>query len=357
MRYGLRAVLITAIISLLTACGGSQSSDQPTMLKPVRTVVVGVTFNKVEKKFPAKVAAGKADPLAFPVSGRIEELPVKAGDVLKRGQLIAALDPAPFNRRIKNAKKQMEKAYNDYVRSKALVGSTVTKEELQQKKSIYELAKDQLKSAQRDLRDIRLAAPYGATVVKVMSGLQSHVSAEQPVVSIRDAGLVDIVVNLPKKDLKDLLKYAKIDPPVVEFADLEHRMFPVKIKKVASSNEGDQTVRVTFSAKAPGGVELQPGAGAKVMAKFPDIKQEKSKIFVIPRSALFTDEYQRPSVWVVNPKKHSVRLVNIKVGRRNRRNLQVLKGLKLGDRVVVAGVKNLESGDKVKLLQQQLGEL
>src|SRR5262245_19021812 len=94
------SVLLT--LSVLPLAGGcsSQVSDAPEVARPVKTVLVTPGGETHVRIFPGKVEAAKQAELAFQVSGLIVKLPVKEGQKVKKGDLIAQLREDEFRARL-----------------------------------------------------------------------------------------------------------------------------------------------------------------------------------------------------------------------------------------------------------------
>ena len=76
---------------LITSCGQKQKGSN-TLIRPVKTAQVS-SQSVIRKDFSGIVEAVEYVRLAFRVSGQIISLPVVEGQRVKKGQLIAAIDP------------------------------------------------------------------------------------------------------------------------------------------------------------------------------------------------------------------------------------------------------------------------
>jgi len=68
-----------------------------------------------------------------------------------------------------------------------------------------------------------------------------------------------------------------------------------------------------------------------------------------------TQSEGKPAVWVVDPDKKTVSLVQVIVGHYDTSSAVVSRGLKDGDLVVTAGVQALRPGQEVRLLETGSG--
>jgi len=81
---------------LLSAC----TKDAPTVAqevsRPVKTVLVQAPDVGGIRRFPARIDALHKEELAFRVPGTVRKLTVKEGDRVKKGQVLATLDPTDY---------------------------------------------------------------------------------------------------------------------------------------------------------------------------------------------------------------------------------------------------------------------
>jgi RND family efflux transporter MFP subunit len=110
-RRGLGPIALLAS-SLLPLAGGCspQGSPPPEVARPVKTIVVTASGETRERVFPGKVEASKKAELAFQVPGLIVRLPVKEGQKVKKGDLIAQLREEEFRARLKALQGELDQA-------------------------------------------------------------------------------------------------------------------------------------------------------------------------------------------------------------------------------------------------------
>jgi multidrug efflux pump subunit AcrA (membrane-fusion protein) len=109
-------ILLAAI--LIIGCG-EEEKETTQVVKPVKTVTVS-GFGEGEITFPATVEAGEKLLMSFRIPGRIVQLPVKEGEEVNRGQLIARLDPKDYQIAINEARAEFNKAEADLKRYQKL---------------------------------------------------------------------------------------------------------------------------------------------------------------------------------------------------------------------------------------------
>ena len=91
----MRTLLYFGLLLLLTACGGT--TDEVAVETPIRAVRadrVTLDDGTSSQVFNGVAEAAGRTPLSFRVAGTLRTLPVNLGQRVRRGQLIATIDPA-----------------------------------------------------------------------------------------------------------------------------------------------------------------------------------------------------------------------------------------------------------------------
>ncbi len=111
------ALTVTLIV---TSCGQKKGEDIP-LVRPVKTATVS-SQSVILKDFSGMVEAVEYVKLAFRVSGQIIDLPVVEGQRVRKGQLIAAIDPRDISLQYAADKAAYETAAAQVERNKRLLG-------------------------------------------------------------------------------------------------------------------------------------------------------------------------------------------------------------------------------------------
>ncbi|CEK10092.1 biotin/lipoyl-binding protein [Legionella hackeliae] len=102
--------------ALLLSCGEKESKQSTEVARPVKVIQIGNYKSFDSRAFPGRAKASQEVDLSFNVSGSLTELPIKVGDKVKKGDLIAKLDPREFDAKLKSAKAEATRDKQNYLR-------------------------------------------------------------------------------------------------------------------------------------------------------------------------------------------------------------------------------------------------
>ncbi|QTA93151.1 efflux RND transporter periplasmic adaptor subunit [Desulfonema magnum] len=213
----------------------------------------------------------------------------------------------------------------------------------------------QRKKAQAALDDTYLRSPFSGVIAKKFVEKFQDVDAKKPIVSLQDVSSIEILVDIPEKDMAtvDETNIAKI---TAKFEFLPDKEFAVEIKEHGTQADPQtKTYPVTLTMAAPEGVSLLPGMTATITGRMKHSGNANGSLFTIPVSAVFADEPGRQYTWVVDQTNMTVSKREISVGRLTGKDIQVSQGLKAGEMIATAGVHFLQENMEVRVLENEKG--
>ena len=146
-------VLAAAI--LLAGCGQKKETTTTTA-RPVKTTIVE-SRSIIRKDFSGIVEAVEYVKLAFRVNGQIIQLPVIEGQKVKKGQLIAAIDPRDIALQYAATKSAYETASAQVERNKRLLSrQAISVQEYEISLANFQKAKSEYELSANNMRDTKL---------------------------------------------------------------------------------------------------------------------------------------------------------------------------------------------------------
>ena len=365
---GLLVCLIAGLALLLASCGNKEEKTvAKDVVRPVKTMRI-ISAEEVSKQtYPGKVRAAKRVDLAFQVDGPLIELPIDEGQAVKKGDLVARINPKDFKTNVRNAEGQLEKAkaaldlakseYDRVVRIQEKDAGAVSASMVERRRQAVSKAEADMGSlkatvdaAKDRLSYTYLRVPFSGVIAKRYVDNFEEVRAKQPIVSLQDLSDIEILVDLPELAVATVRK-GNVEV-VAEFAAAPEKEYPLTLKEF--STEADlktQTYQVVLTMPAPQDVRILPGMTASVhQAGFFEAGEDW---FVIPAIAVFGDEAGEPNVWVVDQESMTVHRRKVSTGDlTGTDNIQIDDGLRTGDMIAVSGISQLQEGMKIRPVEK-----
>jgi RND family efflux transporter MFP subunit len=329
----------------------------------------------LQRRFPGKVRAAKRTDLAFQkVEGRLTQLPVDEGQMVKEGQLIAQLDQKDFKNKLRDAEGQLAKAkaalesarseYDRILRIQkrdpgAASESMVVKrrEAVDQSKAEVDSAQASVDIARDQLGYTTLRAPFGGVVSKRYVDNYQEVRAKEPIISLDDVSSVEILVDLPELIVVTFKEGEETQvQAVAEFAAAPGKQYPLTVKERAKrADPKTQTYQVVFQMPQPYDINVLPGMTATVTGSA-RMQEETKQVFIVPYIAVTADAAGNPNVWVVDKESLKVSRRPVRTGEpTGTDSIEIIDGLKAGETIAISGVSRLREGMQVSDLSKMEG--
>ncbi|HEY9035622.1 MAG TPA: efflux RND transporter periplasmic adaptor subunit [Pseudomonadales bacterium] len=360
MRYLMTAI---ALAMLLVACGKKPEPAAP-LIRPVKTAVVIAGADNWMRRFPGTIYASNKSELAFRVSGEIIELPATAGSNVKKGDLLARLDPTEYQLQLDDRKASFDLSKAQYERAKKLVGGAISQADYDKVFSQYKTAEAVLSQAEQNLEYTQLRAPSDAIISRVMVDNRQNVQAKQAILNIQAVETADVVFQLPEsivarinRQRDDRDTYA----PQVLFDSHPDQLFNTRIREFdTEADPKTQSYRVTLTMDRPKTFPVLEGMTVTVLLDLSKLMTLSNDIPVLPAEAIFVPADQplassQRFVWKLNPATMSVHRQAVVIGRITAMGIEVTEGIADGDEIVTAGVHFLTEGQTVRRLEKERG--
>ena len=352
---GVAAFIIGLCLSLTTAgCGEKQAVEEKPVPRPVKILTLGESNSPAQRQYPGTIKATQTVDMGFEVAGRIIERPVKEGEEVKKGTVLARLDDRDYVALLDTAKAKLRKAEADHRRGMSIYNEdpgAISQARLDRYRKELDVAGAKLRVAQKAVEDTVLRAPFKGINARKLVDDYANVNAKDPVLVFQDTSHLEIEVNVPERDMGGARRSrtleeatAEIKPEVIVSA-IPHRTFPARIKEFASKADPEtRTFQVTLIFDGPEDVSVLPGMTAKVRVKSPALSEKVR----IPAAAALTGENGKTFVWKVDADSMTVRRTPVEIGPRSGLEVEVHKGLSRGDQVAISGVHELREGMVVR---------
>src|SRR5262245_8527129 len=216
-------VLWSVSILAFSGCGRQAPSISPEVVRPVRTMILGVAPESGRRAFPGQAEANEEADLSFRLAGSLIELSANTGDKVKKGQVLAKLDPTDFQVRLRDAEAELSSAEANLEVANGLLTRTrnlVEKKagpqvevdraaaQVESTKANVAALKTKRDIAQSELGYAQLSAPFdGVIAARYVQNFQT-VQIKQPILRLLDTSRIKFGVDLPET-VMPLLPYVK----------------------------------------------------------------------------------------------------------------------------------------------------
>ncbi len=354
----LHYVLATAVIGL-SIIGGAiwKEHNKPAAvvedITMVRTALIGTTGAGQGYTYSGDVRGRYESQLAFQVNGKIIKRNVELGSAISAGDVLMQIDTKDIQQTVKSSSAQMYSAESQL----RLAASNLRRyEQLLEQGAISRAQYDQFANAHEvavaGVRQASAQYAQGANQLDYSllrsdkSGVVSSISAEmgqvvnagQTVVTVVQDGEREVEINVPENRIEELRKAKELK---VTFWALSNLGVDGKVREISPmADPTTRTFKVRISLINPT-LEIKLGMTAAVAL----VGSNAEQAIHIPLAAIYQTS-DTPAVWVVTD--DTLTLRPVKTGKLGNKTIQVLEGLKQGDRIVTAGVHKLKEGQKIK---------
>ena len=328
----------------------------------VDTVTTVETAEKVSVF--GEVVSGRQSRVAARVAGVAEEVPVRVGDAVTAGALLAQIDTELFEigrdqalaeiviaeAGIATVEARLERAQNALTRAESLAeNSTIAEAQLEDRRTEFaevagarqealariDAARTALARAEYSLDNATIRAPFDGVVVDVATEIGQFVSAGSEVATLVDVGAMEVEASVPARFISALSPGLGVSGRSDAGGELALRLRAVLPTEFSST----RTRPVRFDLVSS---EAAPAVGQSVTLEVP--VSAPREVAAVPKDALIQARGGW-SVFVAVDGKAQPRPVEIGAALGDR--FEVLSGLTPGETVVVRGNERLRPGQDI----------
>jgi len=344
----------------LTAC--KEKTEIVDVVRSIKTITVSKQASEKIFKFSGVVAAVDSSGLSFQVGGQVVSVEVDIGDRVTKDQVLAALDPEPYqldvdaiNAELIKAKDNVAKSKAEYERQKRIFEQgagaqrfvEVSEYNYKAARSAVDYQIARLDQVNRNLRKTKLLAPYDGTIAWRSVQPNEEVAIGQKVFEINATGKMEVQLAVPETTIDQI----RIDDPAtVTFPTMPGETAQGRISYIGSAavKANAFPVKVELS---DANEKILPGmtAEANLIVK----ADNQNPGYIVPLQALLpAPEANRGFAFVYDPQTSTVKKTAVSSRGTQDKEAIVYEGLADGDIIAVAGVSFLADGMEVKLMKQ-----
>ncbi|MCT4614966.1 MAG: efflux RND transporter periplasmic adaptor subunit [Marinifilaceae bacterium] len=338
------AISILSVFMMLIIVSCKESSNVKTKkLRPVKYTQIntGNEGNKIQ--FPGVISESREVKLSFLVGGAIQDLRYREGDFVKKGTVVAVIDPVDYRfaynaalAAFNNAEAEMEryeKLYNKKGISKS-VYDRVTRE--------FKMAKSNMEAKKNQLAYTTLKAPFSGYIQTKFVEKSEKVGVGHPIYTLIDTKTLKVKVGLSESDFLNFDKFENFTCYANDSIKLELRN-----QKLEHKPNSDNVYLLQFTCD-----NLEDKIAAGMSCEVFATKASNNSEIRLPICSILSENKEK-YVWVIS-NEETVKKVKVEItGTFNKGVYVKSSSLNNGTKVVTGGIHSLVEGDKIKLLNSR----
>lgn len=336
--------VITAILSFYLSIAPSFAI--PALAAPLLVAPVRLEHGAEIYQADGVVEAVRQSVISAQVSGAITVLPVKAGDAIRTGQLLARIDAraaqqeaAASRAQVESARATLNTASKDLERQKQLFAKNfISQAQLDRAESQFLSASAQANAliaqagaSQTQSGFYTLSAPYNGFVTDVSVAMGDMALPGRPLMTIYDPSAMRIVVTLPQAMITQLTASQSVEIEFPGQPEAQRRLSIKSFRINPMTDAASHTVQIRLDV--PSNVTwLTPGLFARASFQINRGNNNAGRLYIPKRSLVKRAEIF--AVYVVNPQGKPL-LRQIKLGNVTGDEQEILAGLSVGEQVAL----------------------
>jgi len=352
-------VALAALTAALCGCGrgpATPAAPLPVLFEPALPLDQAPMRNI--QTYIASIRGDKETDLGFKVNGLLELIgdPLQTKDweegvSVAKGSMLARLKQSDFTNNVRQAQAKADLDASLLANNRQLIkDQAISKQELEIIEANQKGSAAALEKARQELADSVLLAPFDGVILARFANSGETVLAGRPVIRFADLSSVSVELGVPDRLVG---RISKDDQIPLRISAFEGTTFNGRVSEVGvAAKEGGRLFKVVIKVDNRERL-IRPGMTASVT--FEDPLVTHTNAVVVPLSALVAASHHGQSP--AEPNQLSVFLVGrderlheqwVQTDQIIRSSVIVTRGLRAGDRVVVAGATMLYEGARVE---------
>lgn len=307
----------------------------------METEVVSTTTGGADDYYVGTVESETSTACSFTMLGSIVRMCVKEGDHVRKGQLIAQLDPTQAKNMLLTSEAQLRQAKDALERMRMLHEKNSIPEikwvEVQTK---VDEAETSVKVARKAVEDCSLTAPVSGVIGSNVANTGETALPSQPVCQILNIATVKVKVSIPEKEISNIQANTKSEIGV----DALNKWFTGgRVEKGVEADVLTHTYDIKINVANPH-EELLPGMVCKVKLNNCNGTEAAERI-TVPIRCIQQGADGKHFVWTI--KGNCAHRQNVVTGEVEGNRIAIEEGLNVGVQIITAGYQKVSEGTAV----------
>lgn len=328
----------------MISCSGKKQEKEFVQTVKIDTIVSG--NGQTILQYPGKVKSAEDANLSFKVSGTLRKIHAKDGARVRKGQLLAELDPIDYQVQLDATEAEYEQIKREAERVMALYkegGTTANANDkatygLKQITAKYNHHKDQLAYT-------RMYAPFDGVIQKHLFEEHETTGAGMPVMVLIGNDRPEIEINLPAAEY---IRREQFQDYSCTFDIFPGQKYPLELLYITPNANANQLY--TMRLKMAETQQTYPSPGMNTMVTI-HCDTQSSDIMQLPASAILHQD-GKTYVWHYQASSQTVHKREVTVVQLQTDGTALIqsKNVRPGEPVVSSGIHHVREGENVKPL-------
>jgi membrane fusion protein, multidrug efflux system len=338
---------LVCVCAMFAGCK-KQAAGAPAKMPPPQVVVAEARTERVVETFSsvANIQANEMVEIKSETDGVVQEIPFNEGQKVEKGQLLISLDETKLAATLAQAEANFKLAEANFERAKQLASEKlISQQEYEQNAATFQANQANLDFTRRQLKDARILAPFEGVVSSRQVSPGQIITRNSIITWLIDYDPVKVEFHVPEKFLGQVKEKQKIEVTVEAFPNEKFHGAVFFVSPYV-----DPTNRTaTMKAQIPNPEHrLRPGMFAKLDLTL--VVRDQST--VIPEAAVTQILTNSQAMVIAVDSAGTAQFRKIKTGVRLVGAIEVLEGLKPGEKVIVEGLQKVVPGAPVRIAPQ-----
>ena len=341
--------ILAVAIALFQSCGSAESSNSiPTVGEAIPVKVFALKQKELSQPITSSGTFTTNDEttLSFKTGGVVEQVVVKEGDYVRKGQLLASLDLTEISAQVSQALLAYEKSKRDFTRAENLYKDSVaTLEQLQNARTAMSMAEQQLQAARFNLGFSEIRAVSDGYVLKKFVNEGQLVWPGASIIRTNGAGNQQWIFKAALSD-KEWALVQVGDSAVIRTDAHAGKLLQARVLRKA---EGADPATGTFTVELEVAKEQQKGLASGLFGTATLFPSAVSKVWNIPYEALLDAHADKGFVFVTSDNK-TARRIPVTLSFIDKQWAYISSGLENENTLVTSGSAYLSDNSSISVL-------
>lgn len=335
------AGLVGAKKERLEAAKRASRAEQPVRVNAVVLALQPVAMEEV-LNLPGTVEPWIRLELLAKVSGAIAEVLVREGDAVTAGQVLARIETDDYRVALDAARAAHDLARAEYERGRVMRQTNVISVAgLESLAARQQTAAAELERARLQLDRCTITAPMDGVVKRLDAKVGFFLNVGDPMAELLQIDRVKAVVGIPESDVDAVRRLAQVELTIQALAD--HRLTGRVHYLAPAPDSGAFLFRLELAVDNPGH-RILPGMFFRCRI----VKQQFPQALAVPIYAVISRGDEQ---FVMVAEGEIARKRPVRLGIVEGWQVQVVEGLKAGDRVLVEGHREVEENQPITVIK------